>query len=210
MTKKLLGLMFMALLCASVASALTYVDTCTPGGFVSPPGGGSGSAAGTASCVASFTVPAGDTLSAVDLFLTNSFSQAGGTGTTVTFTYTLGGADTGLPSSITGVATGFGSSGNYAYTWTGGSCVAGMGQFGVDNTAVDCTSTTDSNPPGTVTVSGTETLTGAALLPSGTLGWSVGVTYTYNSTGTPEPASLLLVGGGLIGLAFAGRRKFRA
>jgi hypothetical protein len=70
---------------------------------------------------------------------------------------------------------------------------------------------TGSTSFGPVNVTGSATWLLGTLGQSGSEDFQVYMEFTYNiPPSTPEPASLLLIGSGLLGLALVGRRKFRA
>jgi hypothetical protein len=227
MAKKLLGLLSFALLSTSVASALTMNATCTGGvGGTSSSGGevlstGSGSKPNlnqTLACTG-FTLPAGDTLQQVDIFIAGDF-QGGApfstSGNTLNWTYTVSNVAPALEGGSTETDTG----GNADNNWT----FLGCANVLVIGDEEDCTTTFNnassilgSNPstpaPGmfNISISATWGAGSAGLSGAGDEGYTVSVVYTYSApVVVPEPASLILIGGGLLGLGFFAQRKRKA
>jgi hypothetical protein len=158
-----------------------------------------------------FTIPAGDTLTGVDITILNDYSLGlSGSTNSVEFMYTVTGfSTTALTTSVTGVGTNTSTSGAVVSQTPAGDCT----QTGTDS--IDCQDRGLSlvSPPNfnAVTVTGRSLWTAGGLGPSGADGFNVSETFTYSPTSTslpsvPEPASFLLIGGGLIGLATVGRR----
>lgn len=216
MTRKLLGLAVGALLCAGVSSAASFFESCPPGGSTSgsasgapiPPANGNG-------VCAAWTVPTGMTLSSVVVTIAGDYSLGAGPGTGVTntlnWTYTLtdqGGGNisaAGFNGSSTEQV--LGNSGSTNYTFTGAGCAqAGTSQQEQCTTGVFFTSgIVDSFA---VTAAGTWGINSQGLLSSGSENFAISVTFNYSPTASvPEPASLLMIGSGLIGLGVFARRK---
>jgi hypothetical protein len=207
MKKKLIGLSLVTLVFTVAASASTMQQYCggdtltnTSTGFPDPFLTGFG-----ISC-ASFTVPTGYTLTSVDLTINDDFSSAFGTGTSTSqLTYTFTGFSL---SQLTSTVSGIGSSGAPAFTGTG--CTL-PGTFG-NATAIDCTDTSVGVPSTTsfngLSISVSETWSAGGLQSNGAETINISEFFTYTPTvSTPEPASLMMIGGGLIGLAMLARRK---
>lgn len=228
MAKKLLGLMVGALLCVGAANASTFWEYCGGGSAASTGMGSTPTSSGSASC-ASFTVPAGQTLVSVELFLEGDYQSASPGGSTLTYTFTVtGGNAPGFSlTQLLDSAEGSGGSSTFVFIPTGtATCTNGQTYSG--NPAApytgqaDTTDCKDSNSgvpvigPGTyssITVSATGGWApgSVGLLPAGGESFNISALFTYGTTQvTPEPTTLLMIGGGLIGLAIAGRRKFRA
>jgi len=212
MTKKLLGVLFVTLLFTTVAMATQVSEYC--GSSVQ---GGPGEPVLSAFGVtcAAFTIPMGDTLTAVDILVDDEFTGAAGA-STITYTYTI-------------------TSGNFTPNWTAVASGSGISGAGAPSAGCATTSTTPptnaydcsyspfsgiSNPPTgsygpvTLTVSDAWGAGSAGLLSGGATILNVYEYDTYSATPppvtTPEPASLLMIGGGLVGLAILSRRKRRA
>lgn len=216
MTKKLLGLLFVALLCTGVAGASILQEnvgagTCTGGPSVSGSVSATPVITGTITCNG-FTMPTGNVLFSVDVYVTNEGAglQQVATPDTLIFTYSTNNFSlAGITSTISGTG-GFSS-----YVFAPAGCTGGIGQFGSLATSADCNGTDTSvvgQTVGALTFTGTGAwVTGSpGLYSNGSEDFNIAVTFTYGNPVIPEPGSMLLVGGGLIGLAFAGRRKFRA
>jgi len=212
MTKKLLGLLFVTLVFSLVANASTATQYCggdsltnTATGFPDP------YLVNAPVTCAAFTVPTGYTLTSVDITINNDLSSPNGNTTdTVTYTYAV----TGFGSLSQVNSTSTGTSVFPAFTNVGGSCST-PGTFG-NATATDCADGT----PGTNTTAGvfnavnlsiSATWTAGGLQSNGAETINISEYFTYSATpGTPEPATLLMTGGGLIALAIVARRRRRA
>jgi hypothetical protein len=213
-----LGLLIVALFCLTSMYASTAVGTCNATGGADPavntnPPGTTPQPVMSGvvfTCVA-FTIPVGSTLTSVDLSIGNDYSLGAiGSTNTVQFSYVITGfTATALTTSVTGGITS--SAGGIVSQAPLGGCTA------TGANAVDCLDGGLSmiNPPttsfGAVTVTGSSTWLAGGAGPNGSDQFNVQELFTYSPTvTTPEPGSLFLIGGGLIGLALAARRKFRA
>jgi hypothetical protein len=206
MTKKLLGLLVVALFCVGAANALTFTEACPPGGIVQGPG--TPGISGNSVCAA-FTVPIGDTLTEVDVTVSGDWQLGSVGGNTLNYTFSItGGTPAFTPATVTESAQGnAGGTSNYIFT--------GCPEVGTSNRAL-CADLISLNSPATyasvvVTGIGSWAAGSVGLSPTGAEGFGVIATFTYGPTvTTPEPASLLMIGGGLIGLAVIARRKRKA
>jgi len=207
MTKKLLGLAIVALFCVGMASAATMTQLCTtPAGSVVNSGanGATPGLSATETC-GSVTLPVGDTITAIDLFESGDWQLGVPGGNTLVYTLAFGGAVSGTSSET---VTGTGGSSLPPFPFTG-PCAE------VSNTDQgDCSfAGTGTNTVGSATTAwvGTWSVGSAGLLTNGSEGVSSYEIITYSvPTTTPEPASLLMIGTGLVGLAVLVRRKNRA
>jgi len=216
MTKKLLGVAFASLCFITSASALTMTGSCTLTTGTDPavnPGNNSNPnpvLSGAVFTCLPFTVPTGFTLNQVDISIGNDYSLGVAFQTnTVDFTYTVTGfSTTSVSTSVSG--SGISSTvGGLINQTPAGDCV------NTGTNSIDCTdgglSILSPSVFGAVVVTGSSTWAAGGVGPAGSDQFNVAENFTYSPTGqTPEPASLLMIGGGLIGLALAGRRKFRA
>ena len=213
MTKKLAGLLLGALFCVGIASAGTFTQNCGTDLFTFP-GGGTVTATGNVICGGEIA-PAFSWFTAIDLVLIGSW-DAGNGPNTMTWTYTVGNP-AGITLSGNGsVETLTGGYGPQNGTWnnppgciypdstgiTGGStyegedCTAFIS--GISTTAIGSFSVTAAN----------SWLSGAGVNVNGDVNFTVFAIYDYiNGVSTPEPSSLLTIGGGLIGLAMLARRR---
>jgi hypothetical protein len=204
MTKKLVGLLVVALFCVGMANASTFSEACPPGGIVQGPG--TPGISGNSVCAA-FTVPMGDTLTSVEIFISGDWSLGVTGGNTLNYTYTItGGTPAFTPSTLTESV-----QGNQGFS--SAFIFAGCPEVGGSDTAA-CTQNLSLNGLATyasvvVTGVGSWAAGSAGLSPTGAEDFGVvSVIFTYGPTvTTPEPASLLMIGGGLIGLAVFARRK---
>jgi len=152
----------------------------------------------------------GDTLTSVLLTIQGDFSLAVPVGSnTLNYTFTLsGGSPAFTPTTVTEAVVGSGgSSSSYSFT--------GCPEVGINNQAA-CTDALALVGPATyasvvVTGVGSWAAGSVGLTATGFEDFGVTAVFTYGPTiTTPEPASLLLIGGGLIGLAVLVRRKVKA
>jgi hypothetical protein len=209
MTKKVLGLLIVTLMFSVAASAATVSEFCGGAtltnvsvGFPTP------FLTGAPVTCAGFTAPVGQTITSEDITVNNDFSSGLGTTTdTVTFTYNLVGFNF---SSLTGTNSGVGVSGVPVFTGSAGSSCSIPGAFG-NAVAIDCRDNVSATTVGPIGFSVFSTWTAGGLQSNGaeTINISAFFTYSVPTVTTPEPATLLMIGGGLIGLALVARRKKR-
>jgi hypothetical protein len=168
-----------------------------------------GSPAGNVTCAA-FTAPVGDVITSVEFGVNNVFTGAvGGTTSTVTFTYDITGFS--LPV-LTSTATGVGSS-NIPPGFTGAGCSTAPPHFPGGPENIDCTESVPNVPSaGPIDFTIFATWTAGQLQSAGTETIAIYAEFTYGPSSVPpppipEPASLFMIGGGLIALALVARRK---
>ena len=191
---------------AGVAGATTISEVCGPpktlGGGSTPITGAQGSS--TFACAA-LGVGATNTITQIQLFYNADFNTGNTPGTNIvvwTFNTGSGTWSGGNTETVTG---GFSSSAT-SPTLTAGlldnpfnSVPVGAGQIDVSDLGV-----------GTNTFTGVS-LTAPAFITGGVISTTADVfaqiTYSTPSTGTPEPTTLGLMGGALLGLGFLARKK---
>jgi hypothetical protein len=199
MTKKLLGLFSLALFGSLTIHASTLIP-CSPSGANSPQGPGQPTFTNVSFTCGGFTVTPGFFVSEEDWSVSDNTFNGGNPNSTqaVIFSYSVTGF-TG-PSALTDTVAGQATS----TTGNGSACTA------LDNgLGYDCESTTPGN--GTFTVTASSSWEFGSLLANGDDQVNLFYSYTLSPlVTTPEPASLLMIGGGLIGLGSLIRRKKKA
>jgi hypothetical protein len=229
MTKKLIGLLGLALFSITTinaASGTCTVPAGTNNGVATAPGS---QPLFTATFTCTFSIPTVDTLTGVSLDIDNGW--IGGTvpgPNNVTFTYSTSGfgASSGTLTDTVQSGPQPGDPNGNAFTpgyqpdegnITGGTLAPSCSYNAPES--VICTALTANlvSSAGGVntysfTVTGGASLWNAGSLQSGSDTSNVffSDSYTAPPPPVPEPGTLLMMGGGLIGLVLAGRRKFRA
>lgn len=203
---------------ACAASFTTPLQTC------SSANGANGATSFSATelvCGQFNSLPGGDTLTGVNVFISDSFNQ-GVPGDTNIFDFTY----TSIDPDILGTV---GTAPNSCITLTGatslGACLdtvsPSANSFGVSGSAfyqlgeaITVFTAETYVGAGTFNVASVSALgeAGSALNSSGQLGSTAFVTFTYSTptTGTPEPGSMMLLGSGLLAAGLIGRKKFAA
>jgi hypothetical protein len=219
MTKKLSGLLLVGLFSIPLLNAGTACSvTATPTTVTATANGQQATfSGGTFTCTLP-TIPISDTFTEADFSVDNSYSLGtSGQTNTLDFTYSVSGFGTGGTTGLTTSLSGPGTNGSSGQNPTVGGVVAqapGSACTSTDFADVDCVAAAPGSlsSGGTFTVTGTSTwsLTGdqGNLQNGGTDQFSVFLNFSYAPiVSTPEPASLLLIGGGLLAFGMVSRRK---
>jgi hypothetical protein len=215
MTKKLIGLLPVAVFSITTLNAASFT-ICT---LTSPPNSATSAVTnGTPSIVGvnpsytcSFSVPSGDTVTSVSTFITNPYNNGVIDQTNeLRFSYLISGfaGATALTDTVQGdfnVGPPVGDNGVDPDT----GALSGPAECS-QSTDVSFTCTTNSfvgaGPNYAFTVTGSASWVQGGVNIGGGESFTVYVADTYAAT--PEPGTLLMMGGGLIGLVLGGRRKF--
>ena len=196
-----------------VASANQMVVLCTNPTAVTSEGATSFGGSGMVQlvCPQFSTLPLGDTLVAVTISLADSFSQGVLPGpNTFDFSYTNVDADVFLANGAppnTCITSGVGASVSCMDVITGNLTGGSTLGYQLGNViTTDLAAYLGSGTFNVAKVSVAPDASGGALYPTGTLGTTVFVTYTYVPP-VPEPATLVLFGGGLLVLGGLARKR---
>jgi len=216
--RKILMLMVALALVSGVASASTLFIVCDNPAAISIEGT-STFAATSLMCPDFGTLPAGDHLVSVTLNLEDSFDEGNTNAASNSFTFTYSAIDPdvdllngSLPNTC--ITSGVGASTTCVDTITGsGGTLIALGEFYQLGNVI--TSNLAAYIGGGTfqvgMVAGAPGASGGSVLGTGDIAATAFVTYTYlpNAVGSPEPMTMMLVGGGLLGLGLlvSKRRK---
>ena len=193
--------------CGSVGSAgngnvaFTTMSAATVNGSSVVSGG-----VATITCTG-FTVPSGQTLDSLTVEVTDDANQSLGTNSQVSWTWTYSGEPVSPTPNGLNSETGTGTGLSFNSCVGTGTLACNVLETFTTNTTY--TGATTGSFSFTVTPSATG-MSGAGLGLTGSDSAAVLIQFTYGPTASvPEPASLLLIGSGLIGLGVFARRKRR-
>jgi hypothetical protein len=194
--RKSLGLLFAGLLLTTVASANSIFLSC--GGTTSANGTGAPLIPQPYNIVCpTLTLPTGEGLYSIQVFAYDSFNQAD------FFDYPGG---TSIQYSYAGLYSGLGLPSGYVDTVTGQSTASAYYQLGNTITSgFDTWTGAVGNVSTSLTAGGFQ----GALDPSGNGQASVNFFITYDYGLVPEPVTMFLVGGGLLGLGLLANKRHK-
>jgi hypothetical protein len=199
--KKFLLLMAVLTLVSGVASANSIFETCA---FPQLTFTGGGGAAQTITCTLPIGIPSGWTFTSAEEYFTADYTGGAGSGTnTVTTSFTnfgTGLAAFGAISNPECTTTG-GASSNNTSNCNGNYTLTPGGLSALQDLAAGGAAAATLAGGASFTVSVSDAVTSGAVT-DGSAGVILEFDYTQNST-TPEPMTMMLVGGGLLGLGLA-------